>query len=293
MVKKYSTNINDLLHDGFSKKFADYYLSHVESENSNSSFDQNYVKWAHEHGFLVESAYAYNLNEGNLGEYLSDYDYYKVWPLNNWSRIWVNDKLTLKLMLSDKELEGFMPEYYYYSFGGTLKPLGDVKNSSGDVFKDFIKLLIEKKEFACKPNNGTASVGFVHMQFKDDNFYINGELVDEVGIRNFVVENSNYLFTEYIRPSEQFLKYSPAIHTLRVVVINEDGFSPVIVGGYLRLPNNNSGEANYIVLDGSDREKFNVFCGVDFNTGEFGDARLTFFNRICKTEIHPDTKEKF
>lgn len=293
MAELKSTKMIDLLVDGVSRKFASYYLDRAEAETHNSVYDQQYVKWAHEHGFLAESAYAYGLTEDNLGDYLSDYDYYKVWPLNNWSRIWVNDKLTLKLMLADEELEGFMPEYYYYSFNKTLKPLGDTPYHDGDVFENFIRLLKEKKEFACKPCNGTASAGFVHIVFEeDDSFLINGERTDSNGIKKFVVQNPNYIFTEYIRPSKQFARYSSSIHTLRVVVINEREDNPIIVGGYLRLPNKCSGEANYIILDDTNTEKFNVFCDVDFETGEFNNAKKTFCDHIQDIEAHPDTGEK-
>lgn len=292
MNNKRSMDLNELLYDGVSRKFATYYLEHAMAEKNNSLYDQDYVEWAHEHGFLAESAYAYGLTDENLKDYLSDYDYYKVWPVNNWSRIWVNDKLTLKLMLSDSELTGFMPEYYYYFFDGMLKPLQDAYYHGGDTFDNFIKLLQDKKEFACKPCNGTASVGFVRLSYLDGDFYINGNKTDKEGIKKIVTENSNYVFTEYLRPSEQFAKYSSFIHTLRIVVINTNGDNPVIVGGYLRLPNKHSGEANYLVLDDSNKGKYNVFCEVDFETGKFGNAKLTYCDRVCATEVHPDTGEK-
>ena len=95
-MKKYSVNLEDLLQDGFSHKFATYYLSLVEKEMNNPYYDTEYVKWAHENGFLAENAYAYNLTPENMHLYLSDYEYYKAWPINNWTRLWVDDKMTLK-----------------------------------------------------------------------------------------------------------------------------------------------------------------------------------------------------
>lgn len=102
----------------FQRNLRKYYINLAEAEYSNPAYEAEYVDWAHSHGFLAESAYAYGLTDATIKDYLSDYDYYKIWPINNWSRIWVNDKLTLKLMLSDKELEGFMPKYYFYSVDG-------------------------------------------------------------------------------------------------------------------------------------------------------------------------------
>lgn len=290
MCSNKGIELEQLLEVGFSRKFATFYLDLAKAEYSNSQYEEEYVRWAHQKGFLAESAYAYGLNEDNYKQYLSDYDYYRIWPLNSWSRIWVNDKLTLKLMLSNPELDGFMPKYYYYSTNGTLKPLEDTPYYSEDVFDDFLSLLCDVGEFACKPCNGSTSVGFVRISTEGGSYYINGDNVKRESIVEFVKNNPNYLFTEYIRPSKEFAVFSPKIHTLRVVVINKDGFNPKIVGGYLRLPNEGSGEANYTILDGHNNDNYNIFCEVDFSTGWYGNAKCVFCNHIKDTEIHPDTK---
>ena len=141
-----SIKIEDLLNDGFSRKFAGYYLNAVGNENNNSSFNREYAEWAHKHGFLAECAYSYGLNDNNVNDYLSDYDYYKIWPLNGWTRIWVNDKLTLKMMLAGSEYGDIMPKYYYYSTPSGLKALVDNPYQGGKV-EEFLQLLADVKEF--------------------------------------------------------------------------------------------------------------------------------------------------
>lgn len=292
MSMQKSLNLEELLAEGFSRKYATYYIKHAEAEFKNPLYDADYIRWAHSKGFLAESAYAYNLNEDNVRQFLSDYDYYKIWPLNNWSRIWVNDKLTLKLMLSDPELKGFMPEYYYYSIDSTLKPLSDLPicmKDSEDLVSDFFMLLRDKGDLACKPCNGTTSVGFARISYKNKKFFINNKEVSEDNIRSFIKENTNFIFTEYIIPSKEFSVYSPKIHTLRIVVINEHGNDPRIIGGYLRLPCNNQTEANYTVLDGTNNEMFNIFTEVDFQNGRYGNAKLTYSNNVMDAKAHPDT----
>lgn len=293
MSKQKSLKLEELLSEGFSRKFATYYIEHAKAEFKKPLYDTDYISWAHSKGFFAESAYAYNLTEENVTQFLSDYDYYKVWPLNNWSRIWVNDKLTLKLMLSDPELKGFMPEYYYYSIDGTLKPLVDLPFCSEcekDLVPDFLKLLQEKGDFACKPCNGTASVGFVRLSYRNNAFYINNKESSEDDIRKFIKENTNFIYTEYIFPSKEFSVYSPKIHTLRIVIINEHGNDPQIIGGYLRLPNQNQTEANYTVFDGTNNELFNIFAEVDFQNGRYGKAKLIYCNSVIDTDVHPDTQ---
>lgn len=222
-----------------------------------------------------------------MDEYLSDYDYYKVWPINSWSRIWINDKLTLKYMLYGTEYNDFMPQYYFYSASDGLKMLMDVPPMEGNINTQFLELLKRVKEYACKPNNGTESRGFVRLSYENACFCINGEAKSESEILKFIEENPNYIFTEYLRPSYEFERYSKQIHTLRVVTINQNGYNPQIVFGYLRFPNDTSGEANYNILDV--KEKYNLYTYVDLENGKFLNSIKVYVDHVVPTDIHPDT----
>lgn len=284
------TRIDDLLKEGWTRKFANRYVNTIMAERKESCFDQEYVEWAHAHGFWAESACSYGLNDRNVNDYLSDYDYYKIWPLNGWTRIWVNDKLTLKYMLANSLYGDFMPKYYYYSTPSGLRALVDNPYQGGKV-EEFLQLLTEVKEYACKPCNGTTSIGFVKMAYENGVFLINEKEVSKEEVAEFIVTHPNYLFTEYIYPSKQFCKYGNQIHTMRIVTLNDRGNEPQIAGGYLRLPNKNNGEANYSVLNGTDTTKFNLFVELDFQKGEFGNPKKTYVNRVEDTKCHPDTNE--
>ena len=264
-----------------------WYSDTIKKENEESCFDKDYLEWAHSNGFYAESACSYNLSPENIKNYLSDSDYLRVWPLNGWTRIWVNDKLTLKYMLANTEFDKLMPEYYYYSTPQGLRSL--VNNPYKEATdENFIRLLKEIGDFACKPCNGTTAIGFVRLSYANGIFSLNHQEVSEKDILEFVHTHPNYVFTEYLKPSSAFARYSPLIHTLRIVTLNENWTSR-IVGGYLRLPCLNTGEANYTVLDGTDTGKFNVFVDVNFDTGEYGNAKKTFINRVEPCAIHPDT----
>lgn len=293
-MKKYSVNIEDLLQDGFSHKFATYYLSLVEKEINNPYYDAEYVKWAHENGFLAENAYAYKLTPENMHSYLSDYEYYKAWPINNWTRLWVDDKMTLKQMLSTAECAQYMPSYYFYSYknpNGTSQvySLWDAPYKENTI-DSFLRTLHEVRIFACKPCNGTASQGFFILEYKDSKYFVNGQEVVESGICMFVQEHPNYLFTEFLSPSSSLASIYPTIHTIRIVVANKD-LKPQILGGYLRFSNNKSGDANYIVIDKNNPEALNVFVDVDFNKGTYGPGKLTYIDRTEIAYKHPDTQQ--
>ena len=286
----YSVELSQLLKEGFSEKFGSYYAKLAEQEKQISCYDQKYVQWAHSHGFLAESAYAYELNESNYQNYLSDYDYYRIWPLNNWTKIWINDKLTLKYMLAGTEYDSFMPKYYYYNTPAGLKKCCDAPNQDvNPTIEEFIQLLSDCGEFACKPNNGTTSIGFFRAYIDGECVVINGKHIPFAFVEDELKKYPNYLFTEFIRPSKEFALYSPSIHTLRLVTLNEAGNTPRIIGGYLRIPNRLSGDANYIVLSNHE-DQYNVFVEVDVDSGVYGNAKLTYIDRVVSTNVHPDSR---
>lgn len=284
--------LSDLLEKGFTKKLANYYLDTLKQEEESALFDTDLLQWAHSRGFLAEHAIGYGINESNYKEYLSDYEFYRSWPLNSWARIWINDKLTLKHMLAGSEFEYLLPRYYYYSMPNGLRPCLDNHLANPESLDTFIQLLKAEQDLACKPNNDNMSKGFCHMEYKDDVFYINGSVVTEQDIRDFVLSHPNYVFQEYIRPSKDFSHISPLIHTLRILVINENGVDPKIVRSYIRFPSKWSGEANYVNWDEKSSDAYTLYADVDVNTGQWGNAKLIYIHKIQDTEVHPESGEK-
>lgn len=275
-----------MLKDGFSRKFATYFLSLIEHETESGLFSDEFLDWSHSNGFLAENAVAYNLSDDNKDCYLSDYDYYKSWPLNDWTRIWINDKLTLKYMLSGTEFDKYMPRYYYYRAKDGLRRLVD-NPFEDNSFESFFELLRAKKEFACKPCNGSGAEGFVKIEYDGGNYILNGEIKTENEIKEFAENNPNYLYTEFIYPHKDLYKIDPKIHTLRVIVLNEDGNNPAVIGGYLRFGHNAQGTSNYLHTNDS----MNIYTGVDFEKGTFGNTKAVYVSKIENLDIHPDSGE--
>ena len=182
-----------------------------------------------------------------------------------------------------------MPKYYYYTTPQGIKKLIDAPNNDvSPSIEEFRSVLASVGEFACKPCNGTTSIGFFRMSFDGKHYYVNDDILEEDAFASFLEKYPNYVFTEYLRPSSQFEIYSPHIHTLRIVTINKSGNDPIIIGGYLRIPNKLSGEANYIVIGKDNLEKFNIVVNVDFSSGAFGPGKITYADRAVITEKHPD-----
>lgn len=255
-------------------------------------YDKELSNWAFEKGFLADSACWYGLTESNYNQYLSDYDYYKVWPLNTWTRIWINDKLTLKYVLSQNGFSELLPDYYYYtSPDGHLCPLDECPIKKRIHFlSDFIKTLKIVGVMACKPCNGTSSLGFFRISVSDGQMMINNEKVTDDGLANFIQSHPNYLFTEYLYPAGYFKKLNEKIHTLRLVLINPLNRDPKIIGGYLRIPNGNVGEANYLHLEDNQFFNYNIVADIDPDTGAWGNTKAIYMDKFEELPIMPNSK---
>lgn len=278
-------NEQNMLKDGYTANRATYLVPVMQNEKKLNLYDTEYTNWAHSHGFSVKHASYIQLSEDNLSDYLSDYDYGLCFPLNDWTRIWVNDKLTLKLTLHGCQYDHLMPAYYYYATSRGLRSLFD--NPYGQTVDDFIMVLKKFGAFACKPNNGAGSQGFFKLSYEDECFKINDEKVSATQIIDFVESHPNYLYTEFINPSAFFHQFSPLIHTMRVNVLNIHGDAPVIIGSWFRLSSSKGGVQNNVACKAE--EDYNVIVWIDPETGKYQKSCRAYANRIVPEDIHPET----
>ncbi len=296
-------NLDAMLKNGFARKLANQYLSNLEREKKSNAkvqfIDPDLLEWAHANGFYGETAVALQLNEQNKDDYLSDYDYCRVWPLNDWERFWINDKLTFAYMFAGTEFEKYIPESYYYRDQNRLLPL---INSHMDKSLDgFVSLLREKGEFAAKPCNGGWGMGFHKLSFVDGFYQIDNKPVDEEKLKGFVWDNRNYLYTEFLHPAEEWVKISPVIHTIRILMLNEDGVSPTSVASYIRfavsddsgLSKDDDSKSNFNLPREPGLRLFNV--PFDFKTGTYGKGTgkssilLSYNHGRSDVDAHPDS----
>ena len=304
------SDINDLLSCGFTRRMGMEYLETLAREKSSAMFDDAQLEWAHAHGFFAETVACLNIADDNATDYLTDYDYFRVWPLNSWQRIWINDKLTLKYMLSGTPYDRYLPKYYFYASTQGLVPLVDsgIAAPGGPVptaaydgtrqpFPDhdrfrpqFLGLLREVGEFACKPANAELAVGFHKLSFLDGSYLIDNSVASEEDVWAYVKAHTNDVFTEFFHPGGSLSAISPVIHTLRVLVVNETGASPKLAAAYLRLATDVAGDdsrANYRSPEEEGIRSFNM--DFDLSSGRYGDGRLVYGNKTEPSSVHPDT----
>ena len=289
MAVTVSNDMESMLRQGFSKKMASLYLRNLERERRDGFFDADYLAWAHAHGFYGESATAYRLDESNIDDYLSDYDYCRVWPLNDWQRIWINDKLTFNYMFEGTEYGKYLPEVYYYRAHDRLVPLLDSKMDP--TIDGFLALLREKGEFAAKPANGEWARSFHKVSFVDGAYLLDNKPADAAAVSAFVQANKNLIYTEFFHPAPEYARIDPLIHTIRVLMVNKDGVSPTPAASYIRFAMGTGGDdskANYHRPESRDICSYNV--GFNLETGEFGGGHIVYGYKRIDTDLHPDSK---
>lgn len=283
-------NIDNMLKNGFTRRFALYYKSLAEEDYKKGLWPEEQIYWAHSRGFLADKIAAYKLNDTNYLDYLSDYDYYRLWPLNNPYRIWINDKLTLKYILPGNLFGKYLPEYYFYiEERGIMKLLDCQDDQYQNNVSGIIKLLKHKKKLAMKLVNGTCSNNFFKLSWNDNSIYVNAVPYTPEEFRCFINDHLHYLITEYLIPSNTMRLIHDKIHTLRLMVINEHGNDPRIVHGYLRFGTNQHGEANFLNKSSDCKASFDFYVNVNIETGQFGDALKVYPDKIIPTPNHPDT----
>lgn len=80
--------------------------------------------WAYNRGFLSPKIKEYGLTEENYKLYISDFEYYKLYPINNQFRTWIDDKVTTRYILSP--FDEYLPKYYcHIQKRGVIIPLLD------------------------------------------------------------------------------------------------------------------------------------------------------------------------
>ena len=158
--------------------FLDQMNENICSIDTINDFDK--YEWALRKGFFPDQVEKYGLTEDNVDSFLSTYAYFKMHPFNNFFRMWINDKFTLRYFLGGATLACNIPEYYLYienscQFTYLVNAPEDI--AKGKIF--LLELLQRRKMLAAKPNNATSSKGFIKFEYLDARIFMNNEEISE------------------------------------------------------------------------------------------------------------------
>lgn len=287
---------------GMDHRWAQMFVKKLrDDENAFPVADEAQKKWALERGFYPGRIELYGLTEENYRDYVPDYQYFMLHPMNNHFLKWL-DKTTLKYVLNSNGCEETMPEYYVYVenelCGGRFTYLMDCPS---DIARDedfLMNLLRQKGTLAMKPNSGTSGgLGFIKLELRGDELFENNKPIDMARFIEIRDSMRNYIVTEYAHQHEKLAKIWPDSEcTLRVIMCKDptqDRYASATwsnVVCFARFGTSINGGASNLSSGG-------VGVGCDFETGKYRDfcVRYKRFTDDGKWMLdqHPDTKAKW
>ena len=282
--------IRELQKQGYSSYFAPRVLEERYRDffhNPNTTLKEKL--WAQKRGFLSDKIAFYGLTEDNYRDYLSDFDYWKMHPINGQFSHWIDDKLTIKYLL--QPFQAFLPQYFYHLGGGEVLKLMDCPEKFRDSVDDILLLLRDRKELAVKLLSGSAGEGFFKLQFIDGIFYVNNKSASEeelsdrlsAGINS---RSSGVLVTEYLHPNNQLAEiWADTANTLRLTVIREKNQQPKIISALIRFGTRKTGIIDNALAGG-------VFSKVNIQTGLFDHGKIYENGMLKDCPLHPDSNVK-
>ncbi len=280
---------------GMDFKWTKMFIKKLADDERAFQMTDDEKRWAMTKGFYPGRIKLYGLNEENYGDFLPDWNYFMLHPLNHHFKMWVNDKLTLKYILNSNGCEDTMPEYYLYvENDGKYTYLMDAP-ATVRKDKDFIlNLLKEKGCLAMKPNSGTSGgLGFIKLELRNGEMFENNKPIDMARFNEIISNMPNYIVTEYCKQHKDLARiWKDTECTLRVIMVKDpkDSVSDLSTWSctvsYARFGSSISGGASNLSSGG-------IGIGFDFETGKFNDFSIRY-KKFCEDGNtilfkHPDT----
>lgn len=239
--------------------------------------------WAYRRGFTSSKIIEYGLNEDNYKNYLSEFEYYKLFPLNENYSFWINDKVTVKYVLS--KFSEHLPEYYFHLRKGNVFPAMDWNSGNNLSISSLIDLLTEKNSLAVKQESGSLGAGFYKLEYINSMFKVNGEVVSKDDLTKLLNSLDSYLVSEYIA-NHDFVNniFSGSANCVRLQVIKDGNQPAYIANSFMRFGTSKTGGVDS-PSEGA------VFTMVDIKDGSFGAGKMVIDdNEVVDVAHHPDTK---
>lgn len=293
-MTNYEKLLDEVRNLGMDYRWSKMFVKKLGDDEKAFPADAATAKWALERGFYPGRVALYGLTEENYRDYIPDFQYFMLHPMNNHFLKWL-DKTTLKYVLNSNGCECTMPQYYaYVENDGSFTYLMD---APADVPKDadFLMNLLKKQQvLAMKPNSGTSGgLGFIKLELRNGDLYENNKPITMDRFVKIRDSMRNYIITEYAHQHEELAKVWPDSEcTLRVIMVKNPKESLYETAtwscavSYARFGTSVNGGASNLSSGG-------VGVGFDFETGAYNDFAIRY-KRYCPDgewllKKHPDT----
>lgn len=220
--------------EGFTPRQAKKWMKKVQKNRRTSPASAAEKEWAYDHGFMPETVARFGVNEQNAGDFVSERDYYYLYPLNGQYIKWLSDKITVHEIF--KPFDAWMPEYYYQigkrdgeTFLIQLRHL-DAAEYGHDI-RSMLRLIRAKGllELADAKRNRSVLVGWDGARYFFAPVYAPNDrtpLREDTLVKRICVYSRISVLREYLKPAEGFRSKEGQPYTLRIAIFNEMGDNP-------------------------------------------------------------------
>lgn len=242
-------------------------------------------RWAHRRGFYSYRIAQYGLTEENYRDFLSDYTYKRLRPLNNVYRKWFWDKILTYYVLHP--FAEYLPRHFYRIAAdhGVCR----VIPFDGDgiyTLEAILRLLKEQKTLALKKAVGSHGAGFHKLAWdaEGERFYIDDcPCTERELLELFRSLKGEYFISEYVYMHEDLRKiYDRVACTVRFMTIR-DHSAAFIKTAYLRIGTSLTGNTDNLASGG-------VVAALDLESGEILTAEMLCGHVFTPCAVHPDSK---
>lgn len=297
-MMNYDKLLDEVRKKGMDYKWARMFVKKLADDEQAFSTSESEKRWALERGFYPGRIALYGLTDENYQDYVPDYNYFMLHPLNNHFLKWL-DKTTLKYVLNSNGCEDTMPDYYIYiendgSYTYLMNAPSHISKNSNYLYS----LLHDKKILAMKPNSGTSGgLGFIKLELVDEKLFENNKLINNEKFEQIKDSMRNYIVTEYVHQHPSLASIWPDSEcTLRVIMTKNpkqnlfEAAKWSCAVSYARFGTSISGGASNLSSGG-------VGVGFEFESGRYKDFGIRY-KRFCENgdwiiDMHPDTKIKW
>ncbi len=273
-----------MLRKGYSSYFAAQVPKMIMDDfinNKDMSLEQKL--WAYRRGFFSSRVHVYGIDENNYKNHMPDFEYYKLHPLNGKYGSWIDDKLSMKYVLS--KFNNYLPKYYFQLEEDETLRLMDCPDHIQPDIEGILQILRSDGGLALKPYSGTFGEGFFRLSYYDSTYYINTQASTLNEIKDLLSNLREYLVMEYIVSHDSIRKiYDVTPNPLRIQLIRQNNKEPKITGTFIKFGTSDSGILETLFAGG-------IRAGIDVNTGNIFDPYTILNNKIKRIKNHPDTNE--
>lgn len=268
---------------GYSSSGAGYLFKDIKDDFV--MVKMNFAKrlWAYRRGFVGRRINEYGLNDLNYKDYETDLHYFKLHPINEYSK-WIDDKLTYKYILHP--FSAFLPRYYFQLQKGVVRKLMDCPADLAAEIAAVIRLLHREKQLVLKLLAGSGGFGFYKLAVRDDKYLVGDVVMVDSDLAKFLSSLNNYIVSEYLIAHEFIQKiWDRSPSTLRVMTVSNADEDPVIVGAYMRFGTATTGFVENI-SDGA------IACGVDITNGMLFKPKYRQGDQWIDSSVHRDSQAR-